>query len=150
METLRELTTNQKGLVAETGIIHRAVKLGVGVARPLDDERYDLVLDYQGHLIRVQCKWARRSGEVVVVRCYSCRRTAEGLRRRVYTGSEIDAIAAYCEELDSCYLIPAEMASGKTQFHLRLARSRNNQWNGVNWASDFEFGARLGRLFPGP
>jgi hypothetical protein len=39
------LTTNQKGLVAETAVVHTAVKLGVGVARPLDDERYDLILD---------------------------------------------------------------------------------------------------------
>jgi PD-(D/E)XK nuclease superfamily protein len=147
---LRELTTNQKGMVAETAIVHKAVKLGVGVARPLDDERYDLILDFEGRLIRVQCKWAGRSENVVVVRCCSTRRAAEGLRHRVYTGDEIDAIAAYCEELDACYLIPGQMVSGKTQLHLRLERSRNNQWSGVNWASDFEFGARLGRLFPGP
>jgi hypothetical protein len=39
---LLELTTNQKGVIAETAIVHRAAKLGYGVARPLDDERYDL------------------------------------------------------------------------------------------------------------
>ena len=147
---LRELTTNQKGLVAETAIVYEAVKLGVGVARPLDDERYDLILDFEGRLIRVQCKWAGRSGNVVVVRCYSNRRAKEGLSRRPYTDDEIDAIAAYCEELDACYLLPAAMVSGRTQLHLRLERSRNNQWSGVKWASDYEFGARLKKLIPGP
>jgi PD-(D/E)XK endonuclease len=147
---LRELTTNQKGLVAETAIVYKAVKLGVGVARPLDDERYDLILDFEGRLVRVQCKWAGRSGNVVVVRCYSNRRAKEGLRRRPYTDDEIDAIAAYCEELEACYLIPAAIVSGRTQVHLRLERSHNNQWSGVNWASDYEFGARLRRLILGP
>ncbi len=45
MVVLLELTTNQKGLIAETAIMHEAAKLGIGVARPLDDERYDLILD---------------------------------------------------------------------------------------------------------
>jgi hypothetical protein len=39
------LTTNQKGLVAETAVIHECAKLGVPVARPLDDQRYDLIFD---------------------------------------------------------------------------------------------------------
>ena len=52
---LRELTTNQKGL-----IVRVAVELGIGVARPLDDERYDLILDTGPELLRVQCKWAEQ------------------------------------------------------------------------------------------
>jgi PD-(D/E)XK endonuclease len=49
-----ELTTNQKGIVAETAIIHEAVKLGIIVLRPLDHARYDLVLDLPSGLLRVQ------------------------------------------------------------------------------------------------
>ncbi|HTR32919.1 MAG TPA: hypothetical protein VMH47_03490 [Gaiellaceae bacterium] len=37
------LTTDQKGIVAETNIAAVALAAGVGVARPLGDERYDLV-----------------------------------------------------------------------------------------------------------
>ena len=44
------LTTNQLGLVAETAIVHECVKLGVGVSRPLDDERYDLIFDLRPKL----------------------------------------------------------------------------------------------------
>jgi len=58
---LLELTTNQKGLVAETAIIHEAVKLGVGVARPMDDERYDLILDFDGELSSA-CSASGQSG----------------------------------------------------------------------------------------
>jgi hypothetical protein len=72
------LTTNQLGLVAETRIVHECVRLGLGVSRPLDDERYDLILDLRPQLLRAQCKWARRHGDVMIVRCRRCRRGREG------------------------------------------------------------------------
>jgi hypothetical protein len=46
------LTTNQKGLVAATAVIGECVRLGIGVCRPLDDERYDLILDLRPRLLR--------------------------------------------------------------------------------------------------
>src|SRR5947208_2464204 len=111
-----ELTTNQKGVVAETAIIHEAAKLGIVVCRPLDDARYDLVLDLPTGLMRVQCKWTPRIGDVVVVRSYSNRRAREGFRRRVYTSEEIDTVAGYCPETRRCYLLPAALFSGHRRF----------------------------------
>src|SRR5438093_2919447 len=100
------LTTNQKGFLAESAIIREAAKLGLTVLKPLDDARYDLVLDLADGLMRLQCKWAVRNGDVVIVRCRTCRRGREGLIDRGYRPGEIDAIAAYCAELDTCYLLP--------------------------------------------
>ena len=52
-------STDQKGAIAESAIVHAAIKLGIGVFRPLSDgERYDLILDLGSKLVRVQCKWA--------------------------------------------------------------------------------------------
>jgi hypothetical protein len=143
-----ELTTNQKGIVAETAIIHEATKLGIIVSRPLDDARYDLILDLPSGLMRVQCKWARQIGEVIIVRSYSNRRAAEGFRRRVYTSDEVDAVAAYCPDLGTSYLLPTPLFSGTAQIHLRLAPSRNNQSTGIHWAENYEIGARLRALGP--
>ena len=142
-----DLTTDQKGTVAETAIIHAAVKLGIGVYRPISDgERYDLILDLNTRLVRVQCKWANRYGDVIAVRCYSTRRTATGLVKRVYTPDEIDAVAAYCPDVDRCYYLPADRFPGRTEIQLRLAPTRNNQQLLVNWAGDYEFAATLERL----
>ena len=138
-----ELTTNQKGTVAETAIIHEAVKLGIVVSRPLDDARYDLVLDVPSGLMRVQCKWTPRIGDVIVVRTQSNRRAREGFRRTLYTLDQIDAVAGYCPETATCYLLPAELFSGTSQIHLRLEPTRNNQSARIHWARDYEFGARL-------
>ena len=105
--------------------------------------RFDLILAIGGRLNRVQCKWAPRQGEVVVVRCYSARRNRNGLVRRIYTEGEIDAYAAYCEEIDRCFFLPYEEFVCRTQIHLRLSRTNNNQRLGINWADDFDFAARL-------
>jgi hypothetical protein len=54
-----DMLTDQKGAIAESAIVHAAVKLGVGVYKPLvEGGRYDSILDARSTLLRVQCKWA--------------------------------------------------------------------------------------------
>ena len=138
-----ELTTDQKGAVAEVEVAAAALKIGIGVARPLADERYDLILDSRPGLLRVQCKWAVRSGDVIVVNCRRCRRGPDGFIQRGYDAADIDAIAAYCPETDECYLLPLAMSVGRAVVLLRVAATRNNQQRLINWAKDYEFAARL-------
>jgi PD-(D/E)XK endonuclease len=138
------LTTDQKGNIAEVAIALAARKLGIDVYWPIGEGgRYDLIFDLGGTLNRVQCKWAPRQGEVVVIRCYSARRNRDGLVRRIYTEGEIDAYAAYCEEIDRCFFLPYNQFVGRTQIQLRLSGTSNNQKLGINWAADFDFAARL-------
>ena len=142
-----ELTTDQKGAIAEAEIVAAAIRLGIGVFKPVSDgERYDLVFDTGRRLLRVQCKWAPRIGDVVLVRCYSTRRARDGLRRYVYVSSEVDLIAVYCAHVDRCFALTAERFTGHPEVRIRLAPSRNNQRQGVNWAENFEFDAKLSAL----
>jgi hypothetical protein len=143
---LSVLTTNQWGLVAETAVIHECAKRAIGVSRPLDDERYDLIIDLRPQLYRVQCKLARLSGDVIVCRLYTSRRGREGLINRRYRVGELDLFAIHCPELEACYLLPAAEFIDLRQANLRTARSRNNQKLGVRWARDYEFGATIDRL----
>jgi PD-(D/E)XK endonuclease len=138
-----ELTTNQKGAIAETAIAHGATKLGIDVYRPYSEGgRYDLIFDLGSQLLRVQCKWAVRSGNVVSVRLDSCRRGPGGLLlRRSYSANEIDAIVGYCAELDQSYFLPSAFIAGKRQIYLRLAPARNNQALRINWADQYRLGA---------
>jgi PD-(D/E)XK endonuclease len=108
--------------------------------------RYDLIFDLADGLVRVQCKWAPRYGDVIVVRCYSTRRNRHGLMRRAYQPTEVDAFAAYCPDLDRCYYLPYDAFPRRNQIQLRLAQSRNNQRVGINWAEAYEFGATLARV----
>ena len=140
------LTTNQKGFIAETAVIHECAKLGVPVSKPLDDQKYDLIFDLGAKLLRVQCKWAARLGEVISVRTRTCRRAREGLIQRSYSLEEIDAIAAFCPDTGRCYLLPHELSVERSMLQLRLTPTRNNQEVGIRWARDYEFDARLKTL----
>jgi hypothetical protein len=140
------LTSDRKGNIAETAIVAAAVKLGIDVYRPVGEGgRYDMIFDFAERLWRVQCKWAPRQEDVVVLRCYSSRRNRDGLMRRTYVAGEFDAFAAYCPHNDTCYFMPYELYEGRTQVHLRLEPSKNNQRSGIHWAKEYEFAATLRR-----
>ena len=137
------LTTNRKGAIAETAIAHEAVKLGIDVYRPVaEGGRFDLVFAFtDASLARIQCKWATLARGAIVIRAYSCRRAAEGMRVKRYTADEIDAIAAYCAANGKCYYVPAERVAGHRLIHLRVQPARNGQIDGVNSGPAFEPGA---------
>jgi hypothetical protein len=140
------LTTDQKGAIAELAIARAAAELGIGVWGAHTVERYDLIFDLRPELVRVQCKWASRVGDVLVVRCCSHRRNRDGLLRRTYSREEIDAFAAFSVDLDRCYFLPMDEFEGRRAIQLRINPSRNNQKERINWAKDYEFAATLGRL----
>lgn len=113
---------NLIGAVAELKIAAEATRLGIDVLRPMTEHcRYDLVFEIDGNLFRIQCKSAPRNGEIVSVRTESNRRGPDGFIRRQYTAEEIDAVAAYCPELDRCYLLPIGMVAERRD--LAAARS---------------------------
>ena len=144
--------STRKGAIAEAAIALAATELGFVVLRPLTEgRRYDLVIDIGPRLLRVQCKWARRQGNVVVVKTSTQRLTPAGYVQTTYQPDEIDGIAAYCEGLKRCFYLPIEMAAGRRVFHLRLAPAANNQELAINWAAQHEFGAiaQLGERLAG-
>ncbi len=133
---------NVKGNAAELAIAAEAAQLGLAVYMPLTEHgRCDLVLGIAGRLVRVQCKWAQKKGDVVFVRLATSRRTRDGYLRTTFAATEIDAVGAYCEELNTCFLIPIEIAEGKQAISLRLAAARNGQRAALNWADQYRLGA---------
>jgi hypothetical protein len=141
-----ELSSTRKGAVAEAEIAAAAINLDLVVLRPLcEGGRYDLVLDTGSRLLRVQCKWASRVGNVLSARCVTSRHTPAGYVRSTYSAEEIDALAVYAPDTDECYLIPACEVEGRKTISLRLEPTGNNQATGVRWARDYELGKALAR-----
>jgi len=109
-----EHNPNHKGNVAELAIAKEAAALGLSVLKPLTEhEVYDLAFDVGERILRVQCKWATFNGDVIHVHVGRCRTTLRGQIRSTYRESEIDALAAYCDKLDRCYLLPVGMVAGQ-------------------------------------
>ena len=143
------LTSDQKGAIAEAAVTLAAIRLGIGVYRPVaEGGRYDLILDAGSGLLRVQCKYAQRRGDVIGIRCYSSRRGRGGLIKRRYTADQTDLIVAFCPETDRCYVIPPSKFAGRTHVQLRIGPTRNSQAIGIHWARDHDL-ERLDWLDPG-
>jgi hypothetical protein len=142
------MDSNHKGNIAETAIALHAVWAGIPVFRPLHEHgRYALVMDIDRRLWRVQCKWANRVGDVIPVRFTTHRRGPEGFVRRRYTEEEIDAVAAYCPDLDESYFLAIAEVGERAGLQLRLTAPKNGQRAALHFAADYRLGAvaQLGR-----
>jgi prevent-host-death family protein len=144
--------SNHKGNVAEAAIAAAAIKLGVDVIKPLvEHTRYDLIFDLRPRLLRVQCKWAPLKGDVIGVRLVSSRCTSGGAQIRTkYSADEVDAVAAYCQDLDRCYLLPVSLFDGMRGLSLRVAATRNGQRASLHWARDHELPGAVAQLGRAP
>jgi antitoxin (DNA-binding transcriptional repressor) of toxin-antitoxin stability system len=141
------LTSNEKGNIAELAVALEATKLGVEVLKPLAGHgRYDLAFDLGHRILRVQCKTAKRRGDVLVISLVSSWHSPTGYVRNKYDPSEIDLIAAYDHDTGSSYLIPFELASGLSAFQLRLRRPKNGQRASIHFAADHPLAGAIAQL----
>jgi prevent-host-death family protein len=143
------MDSNAKGGIAELEIAAAAARLGVPVLKPLTDGgRYDLVFEIGRRLLRVQCKWASLAEDrsTIKVRMGGSRCTPHGYVLSSYSEDEIDLLAAYCGELDRCFLLPVALVAGRREIVLRIASPRNAQRACINLAKDYEFTGAVAQL----
>ena len=144
---MKNLTPTQRGAVAEAAVRLAAIELGLDVLLPVTEGgRYDLVIDLEPRLLRVQCKLAQHLAGVLSVRVSTSRYTPRGYVWTSYSADEIDAIGVYSPELRQCFIIPVDEASGHRGLHLRLDPTKNNQAERIKWARDYEFDPMIARL----
>ncbi len=132
------LNLKAKGDLAELKVATDLMSRGYKIAFPYgEDWDYDLILCREEKLERVQVKYTRSDGDVVVVRCRSSSLTNGKVRAvKRYTAKTVDWIAAYDATSNRCYYLPAELlGSGRSMLSLRLTPSRNGQVAGVRLAA---------------
>jgi hypothetical protein len=130
----------QLGDSAELAVALDLRRRGYRVSFPYgEDCAYDLVVDRDGVLERVQVKHTRSDGEVVIVRCRSQSLTNGKVRvTKRYTAKTIDWLAVYDATTGCCFYVPAgELAGGRSELRLRLAAARNGQRHGIRDARDY-------------
>ena len=133
--------TAQKGEVTESAILARFVQLGYQCLIPWGhDRRYDIAIDDEGKLIRVQCKTARYSNETDCLDFNTCityaRVGGKPHIRKGYRG-EADYFGVYSPDTGKVYLVPVDEVPDSIA-KLRLNATKNNQQKGVRWAKDYE------------
>jgi hypothetical protein len=112
--------------------------------RPLlpfgDGNPYDLALDQDGELRRIQCKTGRlvRGSVVFATTRYT------GRKHRTYQDCEIDYFGVHCPGTDAVYLVPISDVGPHTSAYLRVEPPKNNPAKGVRWARDYEVVTKSG------
>lgn len=109
------------------------MRAGKKVLLPFGDgHRYDIAMDEDGKLVRIQCKTARFKEGRIVFNASSQRRD----QSRHYYDGDADYFGVYSPHTDKVYLVPVEDAG--LEGNLRVEPAKNNQVRGVKLAAQYE------------
>jgi PD-(D/E)XK endonuclease len=140
MANAREQTRKEKGDLAELMVACDLRRRGCKLAIPYgEDCDYDLVIERDGKLERVQVKHTESDGAVISVNSCSHSLTSGRVREtKRYTAATIDWLAVYDRTTDRCYYVPAgELGDGRRELRLRLAPAKNNQQAKIRLAEEY-------------
>jgi hypothetical protein len=122
----KNLSTQQKGIVTEMQVATYLLQLGYNVSQPLcQDSKYDLIVDVEGKLLRLQVKTSRLASSTSIT--FNCRTTTTNVKNcksRRYSDTEVDYFATYWN--GKAYLVPISECS--TQKSLHLERTNTKDW----------------------
>jgi hypothetical protein len=122
------------GELTEGVILAHLLARGDGVALPFgNNQRYDMILDRDGTLMKAQCKTGRLRNGVVKFRVASTNGFTGECRD--YRG-QVDVFLVWCPELNAVYEVPVA-ACGRRQRSLRVEPTRNRQTAYVRFAADY-------------
>lgn len=125
------------GRTTEAVILARCLQMGYQVSIPFGhNNRYDLIVDTGGALLRAQCKTAfKRGDDVISFRTYSVN-TRTGDKR--FYHDEIDVFLVWCPDLDKVYSLPA-IKELKQEPYLRLNEPKDGRRRkDMLWAHNYE------------
>lgn len=116
------MLTKQKGAIAEQAVALAALTRGYGISIPIGDYLpYDLILDIQGRLIRVQvkCAWWDEKKKNYVVDNRRTRTNRRKMRRANYRNEDFDYAILYIPKQEVFYIMPTiEFNSFGSEIHL--------------------------------
>lgn len=130
------MNTKDKGNITEAKILAALVSAGHKVLIPWGDNlRYDLALDQNGSLVRVQCKTGNYINGAIVFATASTYAHRGGCRK-TYRG-QADLFGVYCSVTDEVYLVPVGDV-GVSSAYLRVEPPKHLGGGEIRWAKDYE------------
>lgn len=128
--------TKSIGELSELIVAFALSRAGYFVSKPFgENTRYDLVIDKDGTLSRVQVKTGRLRNGAILFNTYSSHYHRHGGSCKPYT-NDIDFFGVYCPQLRSVYLIPIE-DTAKLSGTIRVSETKNGQHSHVRWAQPY-------------
>jgi len=137
------LSTKQIGTVTEYECAVFLMKLGCSISVPIGENNpYDLIVDVNNKLYRIQCKHSRSVEGGFQFSCESTRINATSIKVCKYSTDEIDYFGTIFE--GTCYLVPVGLC--RSECKLRTCPPKNGQLSKINWAKDYEASVILQNL----
>lgn len=135
-KVMKELTTQQKGITTEMYVAAHLLELGYNVSQPFcQDSKYDLIVDVNNKLLRLQVKTSRLNTETsILFNCRSTTKNSQTNKSRYYEPDEIDYFATYWK--GQVYLVPRSECSAEKRLHLIKPERANQCYAGNYIASE--------------
>ena len=134
------MNTKQLGNLTELQCITYLYGLGCAISIPFgNSDKYDLIMDVNGKLYKVQCKhsaeYCDNSGNVEYIKIHTHWKShnSQGSSKKKYTTDDTDFFATFYQ--GNCYLIPTSECSFEKRLRLKLPK--NGQAIGINYLSDY-------------
>lgn len=124
-----DLSSQYKGTITELLVATHLLSLGYNVSQPLtQDSKYDLIVDVQHKLLRLQVKTARLSDSTTGISIkFNCRTTTNNVReckQRYYSTEEVDYFATYWD--NQVYLVPVAECSAEKVLWIDKPKNKNS------------------------
>ena len=136
-----EFNTKQLGNLTELQCATYLYSLGCPISIPFgNSEKYDLIMDYNYTLYKIQCKHSSEilddQGKVCAIKFKSTWQghNSSGWTRHQYSINEVDFFATFYD--NKCYLVPCYQCSNEKT--LRILPPKNGQTKGVSFLKDYE------------
>ena len=138
-----ELSSQYKGITTELQVATYLLSLGYNVSQPFcQDSKYDLIVDVNGKLLRLQVKTSRLTPEGTSI-AFNCRSTTSNVKNcksRRYSKEDIDYFATYWQGI--AYLVPISECSTQKNLHMNTPSKRSN-WS---YMEDYEASEVLSKV----
>ncbi len=109
------MDTKLKADVAESVVVTELLKRGFRVLRPVGDRLpYDVAVDLQGRLLRIQVKsaWYNKKDACYVVDARRTKTNRRRMLRQRYDGRDFDFAIIYLPDIHVFYVMPQEDFNG--------------------------------------
>lgn len=141
------MNSKMKGQISEARALYEFQKYGIPVCIPWgDNERYDLIAEFDGKFNRIQVKTCNEEENGAIV-CYARSSTNHTTNRNLTTyENEVDYFVFVNQTRDWVALVPMEEIGKNKAIRLRVVPPANGQTKGIRYFEDFLFKHKFGEV----
>lgn len=134
------INSKVKGQLSEARTLYEFQKYNIPVCLPWgDNERYDLVAEFDGKFNRIQVKTSNEEDNGAII-CYTRSSTNHTTNKNLTTYiGDVDYFVFVNQTYDILALVPMEVIGDAKSIRLRIMPPGNGQTKNVKYFSDYSF-----------